>query len=160
MRGIIALLDRLERWGIAGCFAVSLVALTISITTRYFFQRPQTWPDELTTYLFILMTFLGASNSVKSNLELKVDALYEAFPAWRFPMDVLLHLVRLGVCLTFIYAGWKFMLIEREMDTVTPILQIPNHFIAALLPFLGLIMGLRSIDGLMRVLGDRRGEGR
>lgn len=160
MKGIIAVLDRLERYGIAGCFAASLIALTISITTRYFFQRPLTWTDELTTYLFILMTFLGASNSVKSNLELKVDALYEAFPSWRYPMDMFLHLMRLAVCGTFIYAGWKFMLIEMEMDTVTPILLIPNSLIAAMLPFFGLTMGLRSIDGLLKVIAGRREEDR
>ncbi|MFH1034160.1 MAG: TRAP transporter small permease [Pseudomonadota bacterium] len=160
MQGIIAVLDRLERWGIALTFGVSLIALSISIITRYVFERPLTWPDELTTYLFIFMTFLGASNSVKSNLELKVDALYEAFPAWRFPFDVFLHLMRLGVCGTFIYAGWRFVLIEQEMDTVTPILLIPNSLIAAMLPFFGLTMGLRSIDGLLKVIAQRRGEGR
>lgn len=159
MQGIIAVLDRLERWGILICFSSSLVALSISITTRYVFARPLTWPDELTTYLFMLMTFLGASASVKSNLELKVDALYEAFPQWRPQMNWLLHLVRLGVCCTFIYAGWNFLQIERDMETVTPILQIPNSLIAAMLPFFGLIMGLRSLDALRELVAERRRKG-
>ncbi len=135
MKTIIAILDYLERWGILISFSLSLVALTISIATHYVFQRPLTWPDELTTYLFMFMTFLGASASVKSNMELKVDAIYGVFPQWRFQLDMLLHLVRLGVCITFIYLGWKFVLIEQDMETVTPILLIPMSLIAAMLSF-------------------------
>ncbi|MCB2186112.1 MAG: TRAP transporter small permease [Deltaproteobacteria bacterium] len=156
MQGFFALLDRLERWGILVCFAGSLVALCISVTTRYVFQRPLTWPDELTTYLFMLMTFLGASAAVKSGQELKVDALYEAFPRWRFGLDVVLNLVRLGVSLTFLWAGWNFLLVEKDMETVTPILQIPNTVIAGMLPLFGLLLALRSLEALWKLWAGRR----
>jgi TRAP-type C4-dicarboxylate transport system permease small subunit len=159
MKTIITILDYLERWGILISFSVSLVALTISITTRYVFSRPLTWPDELTTYLFMFMTFLGASASVKNNMELKVDALYEALPQWRFQLDLLLHLVRLGVCATFIFAGWNFVKIENEMATVTPILLIPMGLIAAMLPFFGIIMGIRSVDGIRQLISGNRQKG-
>ncbi|MFZ5587283.1 MAG: TRAP transporter small permease [Thermodesulfobacteriota bacterium] len=161
MQALSAILERLERWGILACFAGSLVALSISVTTRYVFRRPLTWPDELTTYLFMLMTFLGASAAVKTNLELKVDALYEALPGLRPGLDLLLHLMRLAVSLTFIYAGWNFMQIEIEMETVTPILQIPNSVVAGMLPMFGLLLALRSLEALVKLAaGWRRKEGR
>jgi TRAP-type C4-dicarboxylate transport system permease small subunit len=159
MKGIIAVIDYLERWGVLISFAVSLVALTISIVTRYVFQRPLTWPDELTTYLFMLMTFLGASASIKNNSELKVDAIYEAFPGWRFPLDLILNLVRLGVGSTFIFAGWNFMQIERQMETITPILLIPTSYIAAMLPLFGVFLGLRSVDALRNLILEHRRKG-
>ena len=160
MQALSAVLDRLERWGILVTFAFSLVALCISVTTRYVFRRPLTWPDELTTYLFMLMTFLGASAAVKNNLELKVDAIYEAFPGARLGLDALLHLVRLAVAATFIYSGWRFVLIEMEMETVSPILLIPNSLIACMLPFFGVLLGLRSIEGLGKLMAERRRGGK
>ena len=159
MKMLVAFVDYLERWGILVSFSLSLVALTISIITRYVFQRPLTWPDELTTYLFMAMTFLGASASVKTNVELKVDALYEAFPPLRFPLDILLHLVRLMVCITFVYSGWNFVLIEKDMATVSPILQIPTSIIAGMLPVFGIIMGIRSVDGLRQQIVEYRRKG-
>lgn len=160
MKVIMGVIDRFERWGILVSFSTSLVALTISIVTRYVFKRPLTWPDELTTYLFMVMTFLGASASVKNNTELKVDALYVAFPALRFPMDILLHLIRLLVSVTFVYAGWQFLKIEVDMETVTPILQIPTSLIAAMLPLFGVILGIRSLDCLRQLFfgPKRKGE--
>lgn len=159
MQAVSAVLDRIERWGILVCFAGSLVALCISVTTRYVFLRPLTWPDELTTYLFMLMTFLGASAAVENKMELKVDVLYESWPAARFGLDIWLHLVRLAVSTTFIYAGWNFVLIEIDMDTVTPILLIPNSIVSAMLPLFGVLLGLRSLDALFKVIAEHRREG-
>lgn len=160
MKAVIAVIDRLERWGILVSFAVCLVALTISITTRYVFQRPLTWPDELTTYLFMFMTFLGASASIQNDLELKVDAIYMAFPSLRFILDLFLNLVRLAAAITFVYAGIKFMQIEIEMETVTPILQIPTSFIAGMLPFFGILLGIRSIECLRQLIFEHGKKGR
>ena len=140
------------------CMLFSLVALSISITSRYVFMRPLTWTDELTTYLFMAMTLLGASASVKGNLELKVDALYEAFPRWNTGMDVLLHVFRLATAITFIVFGYEFFVIEKSMDTVTPILQIPSTVIAAMLPVFGILLSLRSIEGLLALWSARQGR--
>ncbi|KIX14333.1 TRAP transporter small permease [Dethiosulfatarculus sandiegensis] len=160
MSALNAVLDRMERWGILICFTVSLAALCISVVTRYLFQRPLTWPDELTTCLFMFMTFLGAVMAVPKKAELKVDVLYEFFPKARFGLDLLLHLVRLGVGLTLIYAGVNFMLIEMEMETVTPILKIPNSLLSGMLPFFGLLLALRSIGEVHKLWAKPRQEDR
>ena len=158
MQRIFALQDKFERWGMLICLLFSLIALSISITSRYVFMRPLTWTDELTTYLFMAMTLLGASASVKANMELKVDALYEAIPRWKGGMDIMLHVFRLGTAITFICFGYDFFKIEMSMDTVTPILQIPSTVIAAMLPVFGILLGLRSIEGLMALWSARRGR--
>ena len=159
MKAIIAVIDRLERWGILVCFSTCLIALTISITTRYVFQRPLTWPDELTTYLFMLMTFLGASASIGNDTELKVDAIYMAFPGTRFILDLFLNLLRLAASITFIIAGWNFIVIEIDMETVTPILQIPTSIIAGMLPLFGILLTLRSVEGLRHLIFNKRKKG-
>ena len=152
MKRLSAVLNRIETWGIFSCFTFILCVLTVSILSRYVFRRPLSWPDELTTYLFILMTFLGASASVKDNTELKVNALYERFPDWHFALDLILHGVRLLVCLLFVVAGYKFVMVEFEMQTFSPILRIPVYLIFCLLPFLGIIMALRTIECLTKLI--------
>ena len=159
MKAIIALINRLERWGILLSFSICLVALTISITTRYVFHRPLTWPDELTTYLFMLMTFLGASASIGNDTELKVDAIYMAFPRSRFILDLFLNLLRLTASITFILAGYHFIVIEIDMETVTPILQIPTSIIACILPLFGILLAVRSLDGLHQLIFKNREKG-
>jgi C4-dicarboxylate transporter, DctQ subunit len=149
MRILILIIHFLEKNGMFLIFSTMLVSLTISILSRYIFVRPMSWPDELSTYLFIAMTFLGASASIKTDSELKVNLLYERFPRWRKTLDVILHSVRLCVSIFFIVFGWFFVQVELVMATVSPILQIPVHLIFWSLPIFGIFMALRTIDCLM-----------
>lgn len=151
MKRIVSLIDFIEQKGMFIIFSVMLIALTISVLTRYVFQRPLTWPDELSTYLFIVLTFLGASASIKVKLELKVDMLYDRFPRWRTGLDVLLHGVRLLVAVFIVVYGIFYVQVEITMDTYTPILQIPVYLIYGTLPAFGLLMAIRSVDCLVNL---------
>lgn len=149
MRIIILGLHYIEKIGMLISFSTMLIALTVSILSRYVFRRPLSWPDELSTYLFIVMTFLAASASIKTNSELKVNMLYERFPEWHRALDFILHGVRLLVCIFFIIFGWRFVQVEMIMETYSPILQIPVYLIFAILPIFGLFMAIRTIECLI-----------
>lgn len=149
MKGIVSIIDFIEQKGMFIIFSAMLIALTISVLTRYVFQHPLTWPDELSTYLFIVMTFLGASASIKVDLELKVDALYERFPWCRTGLDFLLHGIRLLVAVFFIVYGFLYVQVEMAMDLYSPILRIPLYLISCTLPIFGFLLAIRSIDFLV-----------
>jgi TRAP-type C4-dicarboxylate transport system permease small subunit len=144
-----------EKWGIYLCFSVSLVALTFGVLTRYAFMRPVAWPDELSTYLFIFMSFLGASASVRDNSELKVDALYERFPQMRFGLDLFLHIVRLGTAVIFIVTGCMFIQIEAEFANISPVLHLPMVIIFCILPLFGFFLILRTIIKLIELFTEK-----
>lgn len=149
MKRIVSIISFIEQKGMFIIFSAMLIALTISVLTRYVFQRPLTWPDELSTYLFIIMTFLGASASIKVDLELKVDALYERFPRCQTGLDVLLHGIRLLVAVFFIVYGFLYVQVEFAMDLYSPILRIPLYLISGTLPIFGFLLAIRSIDSLV-----------
>lgn len=125
-----------------------LVLLSISVGSRYIFKKPITWTDELSTYLFVLMTFLGASYSVSKSGELIVNVLYERFEGARRFFDYLLHFVRLIISSTLIYSGYRYFLAERALKVLSPLCQIPYHFIAALVPLFGALLFIKSIIGI------------
>lgn len=155
MKRLGTFLGWLENGCIFLCFSVTLTILSISIMSRYVFRRPLSWPDELTTYLFILMTFMGACAAVKWDSELKVNALYERFPQWRFGLDLILNLVRLLACVIFIVLGIKFVIVAWEMQTFSPILRVPVYVIFSMLPFFGVVMGLRTVECLVNLFKGR-----
>lgn len=151
MKRIVSIINFIEQKGMFIIFSTMLIALTISVLTRYAFRHPLTWPDELTTYLFIVMTFLGASASIEATLELKVDALYDRFPWLRKGLDFILHGVRLLVSVFCIVYGFLYVQVEIVMDTYTPILQIPVYLIYCTLPIFGLLMAIRSVICLINL---------
>lgn len=144
-----------EKWGIYFCFSISLVALTFGVFTRYVFMRPVAWPDELSTYLFILMSFLGASASVRDNSELKVDALYERFPKMRLGLDIFLHIVRLITAVIFIVTGFMFIQVEAEFANISPVLHLPVVIIFCILPLFGILLVLRTLIKLSELATEK-----
>jgi TRAP-type C4-dicarboxylate transport system permease small subunit len=151
MKRIVSIIDFIEQKGMFIIFSIMLIALTISILTRYVFRHPLSWTDELSTYLFIVITFLAASASIKTKTELKVDVLYERFPSWRTGLDVILHSIRLLVSVFFIVYGYLYVQVEIMMDINSPILQIPLYLIYCTLPIFGLLMAIRTIDCLIKL---------
>ena len=148
-------LDRLERWGIFLCFTTCLVVLILGVLTRYVFMSPLSWPDELSTYLFILMTFLGASSSIRSNQELRVDALVERFPRARFGLDLWMHSVRLIAAIIIIWTGINFVQVELVFMNISPILHIPIPLVFSMLPMFGLLLVLRTMLQLVQLFRER-----
>jgi len=145
MRTLDFILDRFERWTIGISFLACLLLLTVSVTSRYLLRWPLSFSDELSTYLFILMSYLGASAAVRNDTELRVDALAEALPKWRKGLDVVVHLARMIAAALFIYLGCQFVAVEWEFKAVTPILEIPFTIINGMLPLFGVMLVLRTV---------------
>ncbi len=145
MRALDMILDRFERWVIGVGFLACLVLLTVSVTSRYLLRWPLSFSDELSTYLFILISYLGASAAVRNDTELRVDALAEALPKWRKGLDLLVHLARLIAAGLFIVLGYQFVIVEWEFKAVTPILEIPFTIINGMLPLFGVMLVLRTV---------------
>ncbi len=122
-----------------------LVLLTISVASRYVFVKPITWTDELSTFLFVLMTYLGASYSISTQSELIVNTIYERFTSIQKQLDYFLHSIRALGALTLMYSGYKYLLAEFQLKILTPLCQIPCYYIAAMVPFLGLLLFIKSI---------------
>ena len=60
--------------------AATLTAF-INVVARYVFKSSFVWAGELTTYLFIWMTFFGASYGFEIGMHMSFDALVKALPA-------------------------------------------------------------------------------
>ena len=53
----------------------------VNVVARYVFKSSFVWASELTTYLFIWMTFFGASYGFEIGMHMSFDAIVKALPA-------------------------------------------------------------------------------
>lgn len=64
--------------------AVALVLATLAmmhgVLTRYFLGRPTVWQTEVSVYLLVFVTFVGASYGLKHHAHVGVDLLVERLP--------------------------------------------------------------------------------
>ena len=113
-------------WIIAALFGATILTVAAQVFFRYLLHRPLVWTEELSGFLFVWMTFVGAALAVKDGTHIRVDLLVSRLPprAARWLEAATLWLM--AALLAFlIYAGLR--LIVENPSARTPALNLPRR---------------------------------
>ena len=141
---------------------VAFLALsTLQVASRYVFDAPLVWTEELSANLLIWMTFLGATAIVRSDSHVRVEFVEEFFgsrvAAWLFGVfDVAIILFLIGLAI----GGWQLMS-QLEFEK-TPALRIPIAWVVAIVPLCSVVMigyAIANVVRRFRQLGGRNDAG-
>lgn len=73
-------LNRVVDACVMALMAVLAVVLFIAVLTRYLFNFPLAWSEEVSRYAFVWLSFLGAELCFRTNMHVGVDLLVKVFP--------------------------------------------------------------------------------
>ena len=73
---------RLLKFIIVCCLAVMVVLVFGNVVLRYAFNSGITVSEELSRWLFVWLTFLGATVAMKEHTHLGMDSVVSRLPAW------------------------------------------------------------------------------
>ena len=158
LRGI----SRIETVSIATLFAFNLAILFVTVVYRYVLNDSPTWPEEASRYVMIWIVYLGVSQSIEKNSEIKIDILARLIPT-RF-MDgftsIFSTCMGLTISLLIVYQGVKFTHLLMGMEQSAASFSLPMSFIYAIIPVSGFLMALKYIVRLVDILkGLSKGSG-
>lgn len=80
MSKISRLLENTLNIVMAAALAIMVVLVFGNVVLRYFFNSGITWSEEMSRYLFIWLTFLGAIGAYKNKEHLGVDMVIKRLP--------------------------------------------------------------------------------
>lgn len=102
---------------VGGLFSLIVLFTLSQIVFRFVFNAPLIWSEELSRFLLVWMTFVGAAVVVWDGRHLCVDVFYNMFtPKWRSFIRYFngaLIMVFLGYGL---YQGWIIIRLEQYTD--------------------------------------------
>ncbi len=140
---------------ILGVFLLSSICVVavIKVASRYLFKDPSSWAEEICTYLFVWMSFVGAALALKQHqhfaIEIVVDKLNVKVRGVVKGLSTVLVIVFSCILIwygaTLTAGGW---------NVVTPATEIPRSIPYAAVPFGGLLMLIRSIEYLIELIRD------
>lgn len=123
--------------------------LLAGVISRYGFDNPLTWSDELAQILFIWLSMLGAVIALDRGEHMRLSAIVNKLPpAWR---DWFQTMAALTVCVfvaLIIMPAYTHAI--EQMDITTPALEIPDGLRAAALPVGAALMLLAAISRMAR----------
>ena len=96
------------------CLALMVLMVFGNVVLRYGFNSGITVSEELSRWLFVWMTFLGALVALRNHAHLGTDTLVSRLPsAGKKACFVLAHVLMLTMCGLMLQGSWKQTLINR-----------------------------------------------
>ena len=124
-----------------------IVILFSGALSRYVFQLPLVWSDELASILFLWLSMLGAVVALRRGEHMRMTALVtKASAPTRAFLEIFAIVASLAFLLIIVWPGWEFA--RDEAMITTPALEIPNAWRAAALP---VGSGLMILTALLRL---------
>ncbi|KGP90636.1 C4-dicarboxylate ABC transporter permease [Pontibacillus chungwhensis BH030062] len=143
-----SILDRINKLteDITALFLLIMVLLVfVKILTRVLFQSSFPWTEELSRYLMIWITFLGASIAFKYAAHIGFDLIVNKLPGM---LKKIFQVISAIACLTFfillIVKGYE--LCGRSMVQSSPALDLPMAYVYAIIPISGILMSINLVD--------------
>lgn len=139
------------------CSAACIVILTamVLVTGAQIIWRlcftALTWSEELTRYLLIWATFLGAGIVYKHNGHIAVTLLQSKCPpAARKVLQLAVHLLCGAFCVIAAYFGFQYM--KMQGNQLSAALRIPMRYMYLSVPIGCLVIALHVVDAVAGLL--------
>lgn len=148
-----------EDWALFLATMAALIALFVNVILRYGFNYSLAWSEELVREVLILTTLIGCSAAIKARSYVKIDALVQLVSGLKTPLTFFSSFVTLIFSLMMVYYGWKMTALQASTDQSTIIMEIPLEYIYVILPIMGVMMFLRTLQMIyldIRALRDKK----
>jgi len=120
-----------------------LADVILQVITRYLFNSPLGWTEEIARYLLILLTFVGAPIAVRKNSNVSLDFLLtNAPPKVKNIFGLLSGITELVFCVFGIYLSWKMTIFSLNRYLVT--VHISRSVIYGIITVCFVVMTLRG----------------
>ena len=139
-------------------FSAMVVVTTLGVFFRYVMNDALPWAEEADRYLFIWLSFVGASITMRHKGHIAVDLLLRyVSPAWRH------RLVLAAQASVLVFLGTVFWaslpVIELTSETRATATDIPLSWVYLAAPAGCLLIGIETLRLMARALEESR-EGR
>jgi len=147
-----------EEWTLFISVMAALIALFVNVVLRYGFNYSLAWSEELVREVIIYTTFIGASAAIKNRSMIKIDALVQLVPWLKAPLTYFSHAALLIFSGIMMYYGILMAKMQFLTNQKTIIMRIPLVYLYAILPLMGAIMCIRTIQVIHQDMTEQRAK--
>ncbi|WP_282173922.1 TRAP transporter small permease [Cytobacillus firmus] len=138
VKKIVDSLNAFIKWILILLFFIMVIVVFLQVLFRFVLDQPLAWTEELSRYLLVWITFLGAGYAVSVKAHPSIELLFEK--ANQAVRRVLLALSTVLVVFFFYQIIVNsFIFIERSMMQTSPALQLPMGMVYMVIPIASIL---------------------
>ena len=155
-------LDRIEEIVAAVCLSVMTILAFANVVARYVFSASFSFSEEITTYLFVLLSLLGTAIAARRRAHLGLTILTDVVsPKVRRILHIIGYLFAVAFTGAIFYYVILMVLSQRQLQQVTANMQWPEWIFGSFVPIGALFATVRFVQVLIeeiRGTGEKEGE--
>ena len=142
MRSLQNHAEKIFDWIVAIAMVALNVAVFIQVVSRYIFDSPIDWTDEMARLLFIWISFMGAFLALKTKGHIAVETLLHSLfkPAARAYVTAIADFLILYFCIYLAYMGVVMM--QKTATDLTPVMLLPFSYLYSAIALSGALMAI------------------
>ncbi|SEM50587.1 TRAP-type C4-dicarboxylate transport system, small permease component [Mesobacillus persicus] len=130
---LVNLLNLFIKWILIILFFLLVVVVFLQVLFRFVLEQPLAWTEELSRYLLVWITFLGAAYGMSIKAHPSIEILFDKAGA------NLKKVLQVVTTILIIFFFWQvivnsFEAIERSMAQTSPVLRIPMGLVYTVIP--------------------------
>ena len=132
MEAFDKVLLRLNRWLIILILAAMALMVFANVLLRFLTDHSILWVEEVSRYLMIWLTFLGAGLVLRYGGHIGIDTLQDAAPRAAPVIRAVIFVLLLGFFGFMVWVGTRYAM--RTWTQTTPVMEIPVGFVYLAMP--------------------------
>lgn len=128
-------IEKFEKF--VACASVSVMAILVfvNVIARFIFNSPLAVADEMSCYLFILMSFMGTAIAARRKAHLGLTIVTDKLsPSAARKVQVLMYLIAAVFCLLIVVFGVEMVMSQYTLGQETATMQWPEWIYGLFVP--------------------------
>lgn len=142
---------------IAGiCLTIMSILAFTNVLARYFFHASFSFSDEITTYLFVLLSLIGASIAAKRHEHLGFTVIEDLVPpAIKRILNFISYLMAVIFTGIIFYFGILMVISQYTLEQKTAGMQWPEWIFGAFVPIGSFFVLIRFLQILIHIISGK-----
>ena len=151
MKALTQLIDSILEKILVVLFGIMILVITWQVFSRFVLNSPSSFTEELSTYILIWISLLGATYAFRKKSHIGIDILTNKLsePFDKFSKYIIHFVNILFFSFVFVWGGLNLVMITLQLNQISASLQIKIGYIYFILPISGLLMIYYSIYFLL-----------
>ncbi|WP_245802679.1 TRAP transporter small permease [Belliella pelovolcani] len=135
-------IDKVIATSLVFLMGLMVVNVTWQVLSRYIFQSPSSFTDELSRYMLIWLGMLGAAYVAGQNQHLAIDIVLRKLEGLaKIRLQIMINvLVIIFAVIAMVLGGSNLVYITYMLGQKSATLQIPLAYVYGIIPFSGLLV--------------------
>lgn len=153
------MLQKIEKIVACTCISVMSVLVFANVVARFVFKHSMAVSDELSTYLFVLMSFMGTAIAARRRAHLGLTIVTDhVSPRVRLVINIFMYLLSAFFCLLIVIFGVQMVISQYQLGQESAAMQWPEWIYGSFVPIGAAFSALAFLEGAVEMYQEYHAE--